>query len=112
MASVSLLTLEPVTKQEKVPSKAGALVEARDNLHCFMLDRKPSGPNVSVRFDHAWVIECAGFYPEYWEFTGLFYGAQPLPEIQYVIHKAFTGDTYEERLETERLSWYDTPFGI
>ncbi|KAJ5420905.1 hypothetical protein N7465_003424 [Penicillium sp. CMV-2018d] len=47
--------------------------------------------------------ECAGFYPEYWEFTRLFYGAQPLPEIQSVIHEAFTGDTYEEELETERL---------
>ncbi|CAG7947838.1 unnamed protein product [Penicillium nalgiovense] len=29
--------------------------------------------------------ECAGFYPEYWEFTKLFYGAQPPPEIQSVI---------------------------
>ncbi|KAJ5511933.1 hypothetical protein N7453_004036 [Penicillium expansum] len=56
--------------------------------------------------------ECAGFYPEYWEFTKLFYGAQPPPDMQSVIHDAFTGDTYEEELETERLLWYDTPFGI
>ncbi|OQD95230.1 hypothetical protein PENSOL_c021G04959 [Penicillium solitum] len=54
--------------------------------------------------------ECAGFYPEYWEFTRLFYGAQPLPEIQSVIHEAFTGDTYEEELETERHRLgYDAP---
>lgn len=56
--------------------------------------------------------ECAGFYPEYWEFTRLFYGAQPSPEIQSIIHGAFAGDTYEEELEAERLLWYDTPFGI
>jgi serine/threonine protein kinase len=56
--------------------------------------------------------ECAGFYPEYWEFTKLFYGAQASPEIQSVIRDAFTEDTYEEELETERLLWYDTPFGI
>ncbi|KAJ5382567.1 hypothetical protein N7517_000478 [Penicillium concentricum] len=37
--------------------------------------------------------ECAGFYPEYWELTKLFYGAQPFPEIQSFIHDAFTGDT-------------------
>ncbi|QQK47077.1 Protein kinase-like domain [Penicillium digitatum] len=56
--------------------------------------------------------ECAGFYPEYWEFTKLFYGAQPSPDVQSVIHDAFIEDTYEEELETERLLWYDTPFGI
>lgn len=45
-----------------------------------------------------------------WEFTRLFYGAQPLPEIQSVIHEAFTGDTYEEELETERHRLgYDAP---
>ncbi|KAJ5158373.1 Aminoglycoside phosphotransferase [Penicillium coprophilum] len=56
--------------------------------------------------------ECAGFYPEYWEFTKLFYGLQPSPEIQAVIHDAFTGDTYEEELAAERLLWYATPFGV
>ena len=56
--------------------------------------------------------ECAGFYPEYWEFTKLFYGAQPPREIQAVISDAFTGDTYEEELEAERLLWCGTPFGV
>jgi aminoglycoside phosphotransferase (APT) family kinase protein len=51
--------------------------------------------------------ECAGFYPEYWEFTKLFYGGHISPEIL----GAFVGDTYEEELEAERLLWYDTPFG-
>lgn len=49
------LTRNPVAKQDKVSSEARALVEARDNAHCFMLDQKPD-PSVSVRFDHAWVI--------------------------------------------------------
>ncbi|KXG49037.1 Aminoglycoside phosphotransferase [Penicillium griseofulvum] len=55
--------------------------------------------------------ECAGFYPEYWEFTKLFYGVHTSPEILGLIHDAFVGDTYEEELEAERLLWYDTPFG-
>ncbi|KAJ5188409.1 Aminoglycoside phosphotransferase [Penicillium cf. griseofulvum] len=46
--------------------------------------------------------ECATFYPEYWEFTKLFYGLQLIPEIQDVIHDAFMGDTYEEELKAER----------
>lgn len=56
--------------------------------------------------------EFAGFYPEYWDFTKLFYDAQPPREIQAVISDAFTGDTYEEELEAERLLWCDTPFGV
>lgn len=55
--------------------------------------------------------ECAGFYPEDWEFTKLFYGAQPPSEMQTVISDAFE-DTYEEELETERHLWRDTPFGV
>lgn len=53
---MSLLTIELVTRRDKVPLKVGALVEVRDDLNCFMLDQKPSEPNVFVRFDHAWVI--------------------------------------------------------
>ncbi|OJJ51788.1 hypothetical protein ASPZODRAFT_467123 [Penicilliopsis zonata CBS 506.65] len=56
--------------------------------------------------------ECAGFYPEYWEFTKLMYGAERFPEIQQIIHDAFTEDCYEEELEAERLLWNDTPPGL
>ncbi|KAE8308125.1 hypothetical protein BDV41DRAFT_581712 [Aspergillus transmontanensis] len=56
--------------------------------------------------------ECAGFYPKYWEFTKLMYGAERFPEIQDIIRDAFAGGSYEEELEAERLLWYDTPLGI
>lgn len=56
--------------------------------------------------------ECAGFYPEYWEFTKLMYGAERFPEIQRIIRDAFTEDNYEGELEAERLLWNDTPPGI
>jgi hypothetical protein len=56
--------------------------------------------------------ECAGFYPEYWEFTKLMYGAERFPEIQHIIRDAFTEDNYEEELEAEILLWNDTPLGI
>ncbi|KAJ5991846.1 hypothetical protein N7451_007570 [Penicillium sp. IBT 35674x] len=56
--------------------------------------------------------ECAGFYPEYWEYTKLMYGAERFQEIQRVMRDAFAEDRYEEELEAERLLWYDTPFGV
>ncbi|RMZ45717.1 hypothetical protein CA14_005609 [Aspergillus flavus] len=56
--------------------------------------------------------ECAGFYPEYWEFTKLMYGAERFPEIQDIIRDAFGEGNYEEELKAERLLWYDTPLGI
>ena len=56
VAAVSPPTIKSVVKQDQVSSQACALVEARDDSHCFMLDQKPLDPNVSVRFDHAWVI--------------------------------------------------------
>lgn len=55
--------------------------------------------------------ECAGFYPEYREFTKLMYGAERFPEIQRIIRDTFTED-YEGELEAETLLWNDTPFGI
>ncbi|KAJ5786785.1 uncharacterized protein N7503_011997 [Penicillium pulvis] len=56
--------------------------------------------------------ECAGFYPEYWEYTKLMYGAERFQGIQHVMREAFAEDRYEEELEAERLLWYDTPFGV
>lgn len=56
--------------------------------------------------------ECAGFYPEYWEYTKLMYGAERFPEIQDIIRDAFTEGSYEEELEAETRLWNDTPFGI
>ncbi|RHZ43117.1 uncharacterized protein CDV56_100442 [Aspergillus thermomutatus] len=45
--------------------------------------------------------ECASFYPEYWEFTKLMYGAERFPEIQQILRDAFPEDSYEEELEVE-----------
>ncbi|KAJ5883028.1 uncharacterized protein N7473_009914 [Penicillium subrubescens] len=56
--------------------------------------------------------ENAGFYPEYWEFTKLVYGAERIPEIREIIWEAFTEVNYDEELEAETLLWNDTPFGI
>lgn len=56
--------------------------------------------------------ECAGFFPEYWEFTKLMYGVMRDAELQKIIRDAFTEGAYEEDLEAEKLLWYDTPFGV
>lgn len=56
--------------------------------------------------------ECAGFFPEYWEFTKLMYGAMRDEELQQIIRGAFTESGYEEELEAEKLLWSDTPFGV
>lgn len=56
MASISPLSIRAVTRRDSVSSQAQTLVEARGNSHCLMLDQRPSDPNVSVRFDHVWVI--------------------------------------------------------
>lgn len=56
--------------------------------------------------------ECAGFYPEYWDFTKLMYGANSFHPMRPVVREAFGEDAYEEELEAEQLLWYDTPFGI
>ncbi|KAJ5359609.1 uncharacterized protein N7496_012022 [Penicillium cataractarum] len=56
--------------------------------------------------------ECAGFYPEYWEFTKLMYGAEMFPDIRQIFRQAFSEQSYEEELEAETALWNDTPFGI
>jgi thiamine kinase-like enzyme len=56
--------------------------------------------------------ECAGFYPEYWEFTKLMYGAEMFPEFRQIIRQSFSEQSYDEELEAETLLWNDTPFGI
>ncbi|CAG8003238.1 unnamed protein product [Penicillium olsonii] len=56
--------------------------------------------------------ECAGFYPEYWEFTKLIYGTDILRAFEPIIRDAFAGVDYEEELAAETLLWYDTPFGV
>lgn len=56
--------------------------------------------------------ECAGFYPEYWEFTKLMYGAEMFPEVRQIIRQTFSEQNYEEELEAETALWNDTPFGI
>ncbi|KAJ5950608.1 Aminoglycoside phosphotransferase [Penicillium vulpinum] len=56
LAPVSPLTIKSVIRRDLVSSQACALVETRENSHCLMLNKKPSGPNVSLQFDHVWVI--------------------------------------------------------
>lgn len=56
--------------------------------------------------------ECAGFFPKYWEFTKLRYGAERYPVVEEIIRDAFTEKDYQREFEAERQLWYDTPFGI
>ncbi|OJJ51789.1 hypothetical protein ASPZODRAFT_467115 [Penicilliopsis zonata CBS 506.65] len=48
--------VKKVTQRDQVSLEAQALVEERDNSHCFMLDQKPLDTSRHIRFDHAWVI--------------------------------------------------------
>lgn len=56
--------------------------------------------------------ESAGFFPEYWEFTKLMYGAERYPVVVEIIRDAFKEEDYHQEFEAERQLWYDTPFGI
>jgi hypothetical protein len=56
--------------------------------------------------------KCARFYPEYWGFRKLMYGAERFPEIQQIIREAYSEESYEEELEAKLALWNDTPFGI
>lgn len=55
--------------------------------------------------------ECAGFFPDYWEFTKLMYGTSSSSMIRPFFHDAFIKGVYEEELEAEVQLWNDTPFG-
>ncbi|RMZ81437.1 hypothetical protein DV738_g2159, partial [Chaetothyriales sp. CBS 135597] len=58
--------------------------------------------------------ECAGFLPEYWEFTKAMYGTRQHPVLEAIIRRAFSTvglQPYEAELEVERKLWACTPFG-
>lgn len=54
--------------------------------------------------------ECAGFMPEYWEFTKAMYGCVDNDEGKEFFWRVF-GDGYRDELEGERLLWPLFPFG-
>lgn len=55
--------------------------------------------------------ECAGYYPEYWEYTKGIYGVQDIELMEKIWHDAFEED-YSDELSAEKLLWSETPFGI
>jgi hypothetical protein len=63
--------------------------------------------NILVRSDAtvAAIIdwECAGWYPEYWEYTMAHYNAVLLPEFYDMLRERI--DRYDEELEAERILW-------
>ncbi|KAJ9312633.1 hypothetical protein DTO271D3_7180 [Paecilomyces variotii] len=55
--------------------------------------------------------ECAGYMPEYWEFTKAIYGTLRDPVLESIFRRAF-GYRYESELVVERMLWRYTPFGV
>lgn len=55
--------------------------------------------------------ECAGYCPQYWEFTKAIYGILNHKDMEKVVRDAFDED-YEEELEVERKLWDAAPWGI
>ncbi|TGO62029.1 hypothetical protein BOTNAR_0120g00150 [Botryotinia narcissicola] len=55
-------------------------------------------------------LECAGFMPEYWEFTKAMYKLLLHKDKMELIRRAF-GNKYEKELKAERKFWEMTPFG-
>lgn len=55
--------------------------------------------------------ECAGYLPEYWEFTKAMYTTLQNPILESIFRRAF-GHRYESELIVERKLWYYTPFGV
>jgi aminoglycoside phosphotransferase (APT) family kinase protein len=55
--------------------------------------------------------ECAGFLPEYWEFTKAVYSSFDNPGLTAVYSRAFDNN-YQDELEFERKLWRYTPFGV
>lgn len=55
--------------------------------------------------------ECAGYYPEYWEFTKAMYGIINDEAMEKVVHGTFDQD-YTDELEVEKKLWKESPWGI
>lgn len=54
--------------------------------------------------------ECAGYMPEYWEFTKAIWGVSNNEDGEIFFWKVF-GDKYKAELEAERVLWPLFPFG-
>lgn len=54
--------------------------------------------------------ECAGFLPEYWEFTKAMRAAVGDPDAQAIYNRIW-GDQFQQELEVERWLWVVFPFG-
>ncbi|KAB8210100.1 hypothetical protein BDV34DRAFT_187922 [Aspergillus parasiticus] len=55
--------------------------------------------------------ECAGYFPEYWEFTKAIFGIINNEALKKIIRDAFDED-YGDELGVERTLWRESPFGI
>lgn len=55
--------------------------------------------------------ECAGYMPEYWEYTKAMYGSLRNSILDSIFRRAF-GGRYEAELDVERKFWRYTPFGV
>lgn len=55
--------------------------------------------------------ECAGYYPEYWEFTKAMFGVWNVPDREKIWRNSF-GHDYDEELKAEQRLWRETPLGI
>ncbi|KAK2823874.1 hypothetical protein FQN49_007532 [Arthroderma sp. PD_2] len=56
--------------------------------------------------------ECAGFFPEYWEFTKGIYCVENRKHMERIVRDAFPGNNYEDELMAEKLLWKETPLGL
>jgi aminoglycoside phosphotransferase (APT) family kinase protein len=55
--------------------------------------------------------ECAGFKPEYWEFTKAMWCSMRSADLDAIFLRAF-GNDFQSELEVERKLWRYTPFGV
>ncbi|KAE8336393.1 hypothetical protein BDV24DRAFT_141939 [Aspergillus arachidicola] len=55
--------------------------------------------------------ECAGYFPEYWEFTKAIFGIINNEALERIMRDAFDED-YGDELDVERTLWRESPFGI
>ncbi|GBF65926.1 hypothetical protein TMEN_8644 [Trichophyton mentagrophytes] len=53
--------------------------------------------------------ECAGYYPEYWEFTKGIYIIEGAADRERIIRDAFPDEDYQDELEAEKVLWFAAP---
>lgn len=77
-------------------------------------DLHPS--NLLIAGGRLWGIvdwECAGFFPEYWEYTKAMFGVCGDGPIEEIWRRAFDdSNKHEAELRAEQLLWKETPFGL